>query len=169
VIAHRLVGVSLFHTGALVEARMHLDRALAIYTPGRHRALATRFGTDAEAGALVYRSWVLFYLGYPEAALADAERALSRAREIGAASVMQALIFVSLRYLQVGDYARARTALNEVSALADEKGAAMWRTNGILLGGSLLALNVESADAIHMLTLGIAAWRSAGATITLPL
>ena len=60
VIAHRLVGVSLFHTGALAEARMHLDRALAIYTPGRHRALATRFGTDAETGALLYRSWALF-------------------------------------------------------------------------------------------------------------
>jgi class 3 adenylate cyclase/predicted ATPase len=167
-IAHRLMGASLFHTGALVEARMHYDRALAIYTPGRHRALATRFVTDSEVVSLLYRSLVLFHLGYPEIALADGERALSRARKIGAASVMQALAFVSRTYLQVGDYAAARTALNELSALADEKGAAHWRMDEILWRGSLLALNGESTDAIHMLTLVIAAWRSAGRTLTMP-
>jgi hypothetical protein len=82
-------------SGALVEARMHYDRSLAIYTPGRHGAQAMRFGTDAEVSALLYRSFTLFYLGYPEAALADAERALSRAREIDAASLMQALCYSS--------------------------------------------------------------------------
>jgi class 3 adenylate cyclase/predicted ATPase len=168
-VAHGIVGISLYHAGAFVEARMHFDRALAIYTPGRHRALATRFGTDAEAQALLYRSYVLFHLGYPEAALADAERALSRAREIGAASVMQALVFASRTYLYVGDYAGARTALNELSALADEKGAAQWRKEEPLRRGMLLALNGESTDAIQMLTSGIAAWRSAGATVAMPL
>jgi predicted ATPase len=164
-IAHLLVGISLYQTGAFVDARMHFDRALAIYTPGRHRALATRFGADPGVVALLYRSWVLFYLGYPEAALADAERSLSRAREIGAASVMHALSLVSATYLLVGDYARACTALNELSPLADEKGAAQWRKYEILMRGSLLAENGESTDAIHKLTLGIAAYRSLGTTV----
>jgi tetratricopeptide (TPR) repeat protein len=167
-IAHRLVGASLLQTGALVEARMHFERALAIYTPGGHHALATRFGSDAEVLTLSYRSFALFYLGYPEAALADAERALSRARQIGPVSLMQALGFVSRTYMLVGDYARARTALSELSALADEKGAAQWRTTEILLRGELLALTSESTDAIHMLTLGIAACRSAGGTVGVP-
>jgi len=47
---------------------------------------------------------VQFHLGYPEAPLADAERALSRAREMGAASLMHALSLVSFTYLYVGDY-----------------------------------------------------------------
>jgi class 3 adenylate cyclase/predicted ATPase len=167
-VALGVVGASLLHTGALVEARMHFDRALAIYAPGRHRALATRFVTDSEVVTLLYRSNVLFHLGYPDAALADAERALSRAREIGAASVMQALSFVSSTYLQVGDYAAARTATNELFALADEKDATHWRIEEILRRGSLLALNGESTDAIHMLTLGIDAWQSAGRTLAMP-
>ena len=41
---------------------------------------------------LSYRSWALWLLGYPEAALADTEHALKDAREIGqAATLMYAL------------------------------------------------------------------------------
>jgi predicted ATPase len=82
---------------------------------------------------------------------------------------MFALSHVPRTYLLVGEYARARTALNELSALADEKGTAQWRRLEILVRGLLLALHGESTDAIHMLTLGIAAWRSAGARVFVPL
>jgi predicted ATPase len=81
---------------------------------------------------------------------------------------MQALVIVSRTYLLVGDYARARTALNELSGLADEKGTAQWRTLEILTRGWLLALTGESTDAFHTLTSGIAAWRSAGVTLFVP-
>jgi class 3 adenylate cyclase/tetratricopeptide (TPR) repeat protein len=168
-IGHRLMAMSLASTGDLVEGMAHYNQALALYDPAEHRSLATRFGQDVRIAILSYRSLALWVLGHPEAALADAENAVKDAREIGqAASLMYALSHVSRTYLLVGDYARARTTLNELSALADENGAAHWRTNEILVRGSLLALNGESTDAIHMLPLGIAAWRSAGATVSVP-
>jgi len=47
-------------------------------------------------------------LGYPEAALADADHALKDAREIGqAATLMPALLFASLTYIHCGKYAAA--------------------------------------------------------------
>ena len=47
--------------------------------------------------ALSYRSWALWMLGYPEAALADADHALRDAREIGqAATLMYALAHTSI-------------------------------------------------------------------------
>jgi predicted ATPase len=55
-IGHRLMGASLLHTGDIVEGRAHFDRALALYDPAEHRALATRFGQDVRAGTLPYRS-----------------------------------------------------------------------------------------------------------------
>ena len=70
----------LLYTGDLTQARAHLDRAIALYDPVVHRPLATRFGQDVRMASLL-RSWVLWALGYPEAALADADLSLRDARE----------------------------------------------------------------------------------------
>jgi predicted ATPase len=82
-IGYRLMGTSLLSTGEFTEARAHFDKGIALYDPTEHRTLATRFGVDVRVSIFVYRSWALWMLGYPEAALADAEAALSDAREIG--------------------------------------------------------------------------------------
>jgi len=42
-IGHRLMGMSLLHTGEIAQGRVHLDRAIALYNPVEHRPLATRF------------------------------------------------------------------------------------------------------------------------------
>ena len=84
-IGHRLIGLSLLHTGDIAEGRTHLDRALALYDPAEHRSLATRFGQDVRVAALSWRSMALWLLGYPAAALVDADHALKDAREIGQA------------------------------------------------------------------------------------
>ena len=84
-------GLSLLLTGDFAEGR-HTDQAIALYDPVEHRPLATRFGQDPRVATLSYRSLALWVLGYPEAALADAEHALREAREIGhAATLMHAL------------------------------------------------------------------------------
>ena len=90
------MGVSLLCTGNIVEGRAHYDHALALYDPAEHRLLATRFGQDVGVATLSQRSLALWMLGYPEAALADAEQAISNAREIGqAATLMYALFWAS--------------------------------------------------------------------------
>jgi hypothetical protein len=87
------MGTSLLFTGDIAEGRAYLDRGIALYDPAEHRPLATRFGEDHGVEALCFRSWALWVLGYPEAALADAKDAVKNAREIGqAGSWMQALV-----------------------------------------------------------------------------
>ena len=91
-VGHRLMGMSLLFTGDIAEGRAHYDQAIALYDPAEHRPLATRFGQDIGVSILSFRSLALWLLGYPEAALADAEHALKDAREIGqAATLMYAL------------------------------------------------------------------------------
>ena len=99
-IGHRLMGISLLYTGDIAEGRAHFDQAIALYDPAEHRPLATRFGQDAGVAILSYRSLALWLLGYPEAALADADHALKDAREIGqAATLMYALAHASLTHI----------------------------------------------------------------------
>jgi class 3 adenylate cyclase len=91
-IGHRLMGMSLLHTGDIAQGRAHYDRGVALYSQAEHRPLATRFGQDIRVAILSYRSWTQWILGYPDLGLVDADRALKDAREIGqAATLMYAL------------------------------------------------------------------------------
>jgi tetratricopeptide (TPR) repeat protein len=79
-VGHRNMAVSLLHTGDFEEALVHVDRAMALYNPAEHRQVATRFGQDVRVALLFYRSLALWPLGYPDAALANADRAITDAR-----------------------------------------------------------------------------------------
>ena len=76
---------------------MHLDQAIALYdSRPSSRPLAMRVGLDAGVVTLGYRSHALWSLGFPDAARADAERAVALARETGhAAALMHALSHMS--------------------------------------------------------------------------
>src|SRR5262249_21769899 len=148
----------------------HLDRAIALYDSAEHRPLAIRFGQDIRVAALSYRSWALWMLGYPEAALADTSAALRDAREIGqAATLMYALVHASLVHIQCGKYAKATAEADELVALANEKGALFWKAQGMSKQGCILAVTGKPAEAVPMITSGIAAWRSTGSTLWMPL
>ena len=169
-IGHRLMGMSLLATGDIAESQAHLDRAIVLYDPGEHRPLATRFGQDLGVSTLSYRSFASWFLGYPEAALATADLALKDAREIGqAATLMYTLNFMPLTYIYCGDYAAAKAQADEVVALAGEKGSLFWKAFGMMNQGWLFALTAKASDAVQMITSGITAWRSTGATLWAPL
>ena len=168
--AHRLMGISLLHTGNIAEGRAHLDRAVALYDPMEHRPLATRFGQDFAVSILCNRSYALWCLGHPGAALVDAGKALSDAREIGQAdTLMYALGLASLTHILRGNAAAANAQLDELVALANEKGAAFWKAAGMARQGCVLALTGKASEAVHLITSGITAWRSTGATFFSPL
>jgi predicted ATPase len=168
-IGRRSMGLSSLFSGYIAEGRAHLDQAIALYDPREHRALATRFVVDAQAAALCYRSLALWLLGYPEAALVDADEALEDAREIGqAATLMLALANTIPLYIFSGDHVTANAEADGLVELANEKGALYWKASGTLLQGRLFLLARKAADAVQMITSGIAAYRSTGATFRLP-
>jgi hypothetical protein len=96
---------------------------------------------------LCYRSLALWLLGYPEAALADAEHALKDAREIGhGATLMYALAHAPLTHIYCGNYQTANAHVDEVVALADEKGAPLWKAAGTTDRGCVFALTGKASD-----------------------
>jgi predicted ATPase len=120
--------------------------------------------------ALGWRELALWVLGYPEKAGADTDQALNDAREVGqAGTLMFALDHASLTHILCGNYATANALLDELLDLADEKGAFYWKAVGLIDQGCVLALTGKAADAVQMLTSGITAFRSTGATVWLPL
>ena len=169
VTGHRLMGASYLHTGEIIKARTHLDKAMELYQPAEHRRGATLFGQDVRVAALFYRSLALWQLGYPDAAIRDAARSVVDARDTGqAATVMAALAITSLTHIHCGNYGLAKEQLDEVCALADEKSAMFWKVGGMLLLGCVSALNGKAADAVQTIGSGLQAWRSTGASLWMP-
>ena len=168
-IGHRLMGMSLLTTGDIAEGRVHLDHALALYAPAEHRQLATRFGQDVAVATLAFRSLASWMLGYPMAALADTEQAISNAREIGqAATLMYVLAVASFAPALCGGYATAKTLLDELLPLAEDKGTSWWKAFGMMEQGLLLALTGKASDAASLIASGITLFRSIGSTYWLP-
>jgi class 3 adenylate cyclase/predicted ATPase len=169
-VGHRLMGISSLSMGDIAAGRGHCDQTIALYDPAEHRPLATRFGMDSRVSALSYRSWALWLLGYPEAALRDADDALKDAREIGqAATLMYALGHAAISYTLRGDHAAAAAQAQEGVALAEEKGSLFWKAFGMANQGLVSATTEIASNAIQMLTSGIASCRTTGATLWLPL
>jgi class 3 adenylate cyclase/predicted ATPase len=170
IMGHRLMGASLLHLADFAEGRAHYAQALALYDPAEQRPPVARFGgVDIRVAMLANRSIGLWPLGYPEAALADAEQALQFAREVSQApSLMFALVYASITYSFCADYAVAKALADELVALGDEKAATFWKAAGIAFQGSVLSLTGQAADAVHTITSGITAWRSMGGTVFSP-
>ena len=169
-IAHRLMGISLLFTGDPVAARSHHDKALTLYDPVEHKALTSHFGHDFGVAIFSYRPFSLWLLGYPEAALRDTEEALRIARDLGqAATLMYALAHVGVPNILCGRYKAAAAQTREVLALSEEKSAPHWRAFGMLNQGWLLALTGKAAEAVPLISEGIAAYRATGSTNWIPL
>jgi predicted ATPase len=168
-IGHRLMGTSLVVTGDIAEGRAHFDQAIALYDPAEHRPLATRFGQDVGVTILSYRSWALWLLGYPEAALRDADDAVKNARQIDqAVTLMYALTHAAMPNILCGNQAAAAAQAQELVAIAEEKSTLFWKAVGMMDQSGVLALAGKASDAIEMLVSGITAWRTTGATLWMP-
>jgi predicted ATPase len=145
-----------------------LDQAIALYDPAEHRPLAMLFGQDLGTATLSVRSLALWSLGYPKAALRDADDALKKAREMGqAATMMYASGYAAITYALCGNHAAAAHA-QELVALAEEKGSLSWKAWGMMDQGSVLALTGRASEAVEKLIAGISAWRTTGSTLWLP-
>ena len=95
-IGHRLMGTSLLFTGDIAEGERISIRQSRFTILTQHRPLATRFGQDVRVAILSFRSLAFWLLGYPDAALADADDALKDAREIGQAATLMYALFLAI-------------------------------------------------------------------------
>jgi predicted ATPase len=164
-IGHRLMAQSLLVTGDIAEARGHYDQVLARYDRAVHGPLATRFGQDILSATLSWRSYALWMLGYPEAALADAERAVTNARAINhSVTLMYALPPASFIYAFCGKYDAAKVVTDQLIALADEIGALYWKAGGRAFRAWLFAFAGKVMDVSELTP-----YRSTGATTFTPL
>ena len=135
-VAHRAAGRTCWFAGEYREARDHLERALALFQPGRDDDLAFRFGLDPGIAAMASLAIVVWPLGEVDRAISLIDRMQTRMADLThvgtlALGRMHAALFELMR----GDHARAPPSAFELARLAREHDLPLFRAFGVFLEG----------------------------------
>ncbi|MFL5513104.1 MAG: AAA family ATPase, partial [Gemmatimonadales bacterium] len=161
VIAHYALGTTWLFFGALPAARLHLEEAIARYTPDQHRAPVFRMGQDPGVGCRIHAALLLWLLGYPEQALARLHEALALAHELPHPySLAQARCWAAYVYQFRGDVPAVHEQAEAVVALSIEQGFPFWAAAGTILRGWALAMQGQGEAGMAQVCQGIAAYRA---------
>jgi hypothetical protein len=121
---------------------------------------------DAGPTILSYRSLAWWVLGYPEAALVDADRALADARETGhAATLIVALVYGTIVNIYCGNYTTAKRQADELIALSDQTGALFWKKSGMNAHGCIFAMTGKAPEAVKLISSTMTGSEATGATV----
>jgi predicted ATPase/DNA-binding winged helix-turn-helix (wHTH) protein len=164
--AHYALGSTLFHLGDIVPARTHLEQGIAQATPPKRRS---RSPQDLGMACRSCATLVLWFLGYPEQALRQAQETLRTAQELSHAySLVFALVLVAI-FHQLRREPQAVQALAEAAIpLATEQGFPYWQAQGMMLRGWALTLQGHGTQGLPQLRQGLAMHQATGAVLGRP-
>ena len=164
--AHYGMGEVLLYLGELSESRDHLDQAIALYRPQKHRARALH---DPGVACLAVAALTLWSLGYPDQALKRMQESLTLAEELShpfslAFALSCSAVFHQLRQEEQAVQERAQALIT----LSHEHGFALRAATGTVLLGWTLAKHGHLEEGISQMRQGIALCQAAGAELWTP-
>jgi predicted ATPase len=167
--AHRAAGVSALPAGDFLQARVHLEQALAIYDPGEHRTPAFVYAFDPRVVCLDYLARTLLPLGLPEQALAANNEAIHEARRVSHRnSLAMPLFFGGVVHQILGNREGVEARCNELAQIAADAGFRFWQAGATVLRGWTLAEAGDPEAGRLEIQRGADEWRATGAEYMLP-
>lgn len=157
VVAHRVLGLTLFSAGQLAAAREQMEEVARLYEPEAHRTLAFRYGQDPRAAALTFRAWTEWALGYPETALRHSREAIALARDLGHATTMgYALSTAPYVHWFCGDMDGAARAAEEAASFSSEQRLPFWRAMARIVSGRVAVEHGQVEHGLAEIRAGLA-------------
>jgi class 3 adenylate cyclase/predicted ATPase len=169
VLGHLSTGINLMFVGMFALSRSHLEEALALYDPISQRSLVRQAGVHPHIFSQAYLGNVLFYLGFPDQALAKSNAIISEARRLAHPPSLAGSLAIGVRLLSlVGDDAALEEGVNQLIAVATEQGFPHWRAQGAIYRGWLKVKNGDTTEGMTLLQGGLTAYRAGGAELFVP-
>jgi len=164
--AHYALGVTCFWLGEFVSARNHLEQGIAHYDPLKHRSHIVLFGQNEGVVCLCRAALVLWYLGYPDQALARGIEAFTLAQELAhPASLAYVRYWVAFLYHHLREVEKTQEWTDASIAVSTEHGFAYWPPQGMMLQGWVLVERGQVAEGIVRMRQGLVALQATGTDI----
>jgi len=168
--ACRSLGSTAFRLGKLDEARMHMERVLALPRPGQTACdFPMGYGRDPAIHAKAALGWTLSYLGQPDLARTRSHEALAMGKEspdpfsLALCFLMAAEVHQSLGEVQLTrEYAEATVALSSEQGFPSYLG---W--GGVVLGWTM-AEQGHLEEGIAQIHHGLSDYEATGAVLGRP-
>jgi class 3 adenylate cyclase/predicted ATPase len=154
-VAHRVQGITHWFAGEFLEAPSHLERALALFEPGRDDDLGYRFGMDPGVPAMAYLGLTLWPLGEIDRAIALVERMRERGAGLTHANTialgaLHAVVFELMRR----DRSRVRTDVSNLARIVREHDLRLFRAFGVFFEGWAMADAGALAEGLESMRCG---------------
>jgi predicted ATPase len=163
VAAYRALGATLLWLGAAAAALTHLTQGMALYDPQQHRASAFLYGEDAGVMCHCFAARVLWYLGYPEQALARSQASLTLAQQMSHPYSLTTALSTAAMFHQLCRAVHCTREHAEATIhLATEQGFPVQRVRGAILHGWVLAQQGQRKEGIEQINQGLMDYRVSG-------
>jgi predicted ATPase len=168
-VAHTLAGLPLLGIARFDAAREHLERGVALYDFERHRSLASEHGDDPALTSLAFLAIVLWFLGYPDRALARIREAHALAERLAVPYCrVVALSFTGWVHVRRREAAAAEACCEAMMTLAADHGFSFLLAEGAIFRGWAMAQQGRSDAGIELMRRGLSAHGGAGAQMGRP-
>jgi predicted ATPase len=167
-LGHRNMGTVQVFLARFDAALPHLEEVIRNYDPLRH-SFPNHVATDSRVSSRSFLAWALLYLGHLDRALAEAEQALTDARELGHRHSLAFGLHVNCLFHQVrGNPALVEERSSALVALAAERGYPHLHATGTFFHGWARAASGKRDEGIAEMHRGLAAKQAGGAEIKVP-
>ncbi|MBV9198243.1 MAG: AAA family ATPase, partial [Alphaproteobacteria bacterium] len=169
VLGNLCAGQTQMYAGQFASSRSHLEELLATYDPDTHRSLVHQAAQYPHVNARAHLGIVLFCLGFPQQGLAQGNEAIAEARRLAHPPSLAANLAPGARLLALyGDDAVLSEWTDELVAVTNEQGFALWCALGTIFCGWVKVKEGNVTEGISLLRNGSAAYRATGAELYMP-
>jgi DNA-binding SARP family transcriptional activator/class 3 adenylate cyclase len=165
--AYVMQAEALYHLGRFEDAHALYVRGLEYVDRTRYPSDAHLFGNDTGITCRIIEALCLWYLGYPDHALHNAEKAAALAEGLEHPfTSCVATFFVALIRLLRRDRDAVADLAAEALQIATQRGFPFYQAWGTIITGWCLAQAGHVEGGVAHLRQGMAAWREMGAAVT---
>jgi len=155
-VAHRILGCTLFSMGDLQSAHEHFDQLNTLYDPNRHEWLTYLYGNGPGITGRLWQARTLWMLGFPDRARVEAQHGLALAKAVSHVnSLAYGCVFAAWTYQYLCEWDTVLDLADRAIALSTEQGLIMWLAWGTELRGTALAGHGEFTSGISEMRRGI--------------
>jgi class 3 adenylate cyclase/predicted ATPase len=167
--AHETLGYALQYSGE-AEAATHLDEAIRLYDPNKHRWLASVFAVDLGVTGRAYKGEHLLLAGFPDQALAMSREGLRLAAELSHPfSLATAMVYTCVILWGRGDYQEAKEMADSLATFSEEHGFPQYSITAALLQGMVLTHLGKPEHGISRMRQALDALLAAGSRLGMPI
>jgi hypothetical protein len=166
--SQQALAVTTLCRGELTDTVRHMEKALSLYDPERHRTHSFQFGQDPAVACQAFGAVALALLGDHERARLQSRQALELShRLMQPSSQVLALHFAAMLHQLCHEPEQTQVCAEMCGAIAAEHSFAFWSAGALVMRGWAAAVSWEN-EGMAWLRRGIQDWSATGSITYMP-